>query len=53
MRRGFTERFTDEVLTMSCDDMNKLNAGGGMMVSRYHQINRIFMTDDTPRIRGR
>ena len=27
--------------------MNKLNVGGGMMVSRYHQINRIFMVDDT------
>ena len=21
---------------------------GGMMISRYHQINRIFITDDTP-----
>ena len=28
--------------------MNKLNVSDGMMVSRYHQINRIFMVDDTP-----
>ena len=36
------------VIIVSCDDINKLNVGGGMMVSRYHQINRIFMVDDTP-----
>ena len=27
--------------------MNKLNVGGGMMVSRYHQIRRIYMKDDS------
>ena len=48
MSREFAERFKDEVITVSCDDMNKLNVSGGMMVSGYHQINRIFMTDDTP-----
>ena len=44
MRREFAERFKDEVITVSCNDMNKLNVGGGRMVSQYHQINRIFMT---------
>ena len=36
------------MITVSCDDMTKLNVGGGMMVSRYHQINQIFMIDDSP-----
>ena len=27
--------------------MNKLNVGGEMMVSRYHQIRRIYMKDDS------
>ena len=48
MRREFAERFKNEVITVSCDDVIKLNVGGGMMMSRYHQINRIFMIDDTP-----
>ena len=48
MRREFAERYKDEMITVSCDGMNKLNVGGGMMVSRYHQINRIFMIDDSP-----
>ena len=34
MRREFAERFKNEVITVSCDDMNKLNVGGGMVVSR-------------------
>ena len=48
MRREFLQKFRDEVIFLSCDDMNKLNLGGGMVVSRYHQIRRIYMKDDSP-----
>ena len=48
MRRKFSQTFSDEVIALSCDDMNKLNVGSGMMVSRYHQIRRIYMKDDSP-----
>ena len=46
MRREFDECHKNEVITGSCDDMNKLNVGGGMMVSCYH-INWIFLFDDS------
>ena len=49
MNRGICTKIpTRDVLTVSCDDMNKLNVGGSMMVSRYHQINKIYMCDDEP-----
>ena len=38
MRRKFSQKFSDEVIALSCDDMSKLNVGGGMMMSKYHQI---------------
>ena len=41
MNREFAQKFQQEVLTLSCDDVNKLNVGGSMMVSRYHQINKM------------
>ena len=47
-RREFSQKISDEVIALSCDDMNKLNVGGGMMVSRYHQIRRIYMKDVSP-----
>ena len=43
MNREFAQKSQEEVLTLSCDDMNKLNVGGSMMVSRYQQINQICM----------
>ena len=46
VNREFAQKFQQEVLTFSCDNMNKLNVGGSMMVSRYHQINKIYMCDD-------
>ena len=30
MRREFSQKFSDEVINLSCDDMNKLNVGGGI-----------------------
>ena len=48
IRREMAQKFNEEFITVSCDNMNKLNVGGGMMVSRYHQINRLYMNDDTP-----
>ena len=42
------QKFNEEFIAVSCNDMNKLNVGGGMMVSRYHQMNTIDMNDDTP-----
>ena len=38
MRLEMAQKFNEEFIAVSCDDMNKLNVGGGMMVSRYHQI---------------
>ena len=48
MRTEFSQKFSDELITLSCDNMNKLNVGGGMMVGRYHQIRRIYMRDNSP-----
>ena len=39
--------FPDEYAVFSCDDMNKIKAGP-LAVSRYHQIEKFFPTDDTP-----
>ena len=47
LRRQFSQKFSDWIIALSCDDMNKLNVGGEMMVSRYHQIRRIYMKDDS------
>ena len=48
MSRKFSQEFGDEVVALSCDDINKLNVVCGMMVSRYDQIRQIFMKDDSP-----
>ena len=48
MSRKFSQEFGDEVLALSCDDINKLNVVCGMMVSRYDQIRQIYMKDDSP-----
>ena len=48
MRREFSQKFSDEVIALNCDNMNKLNVSGGMMVSSYHQIRRIYMKDGSP-----
>ena len=41
------EYFHDEVIRISADDKNKVNVGT-LAVSRYHQISRFFMTNDSP-----
>ena len=48
MTRKFSQEFGDEVIALSCDDINKLNVVCGMMVSRYDQIRQIYMKDDSP-----
>ena len=48
MRKEFSQKFSDEVIAVRCDDMKKLNVGGAMMVSRYQQIRQICMKDDSP-----
>ena len=47
-RREFSQKFSDKVIALRCDDMNKLNVGSGMMVNRYHQIRRTYMKDNSP-----
>ena len=48
MKTKFSQKFSDEVIALSCDDMSKLNVGGGMMISKYHQIRQIYMKGDRP-----
>ena len=48
MSRKFSQEFVDEVIALSCDDINQLNVVFGMMVSRYDQIKQIYMKDDSP-----
>ena len=40
--------FSEECVVLSVDSMNKLRYGT-LCVSRYHQIRKIYMTDDAPR----
>ena len=37
----------DEIMSFSCDDMNKIDTGA-MAVSCYHQIRRFFLAGDEP-----
>ena len=37
----FGECFSSDVVTFSCDDMNKVHVGS-LAVSRYHQLQRVF-----------
>ena len=46
-RRELAARFPDEFAMFSCDDMNKIKVGP-LAVSRYHQVERFFPTEDTP-----
>lgn len=46
-RREFASLFRDSVTIISTDDMAKIKVGPPA-VSRYHQIKRLFPTNDTP-----
>ena len=48
--REFTVCFDSECAIFSCDDMNMVKVGA-LAVSRYHQIQRFFPTDDAPNAR--
>ncbi|KAJ8019969.1 hypothetical protein HOLleu_41765 [Holothuria leucospilota] len=48
-RLEFGRKFEDETIVISADCMNKVNIGG-LAVSRYHQIRRIFPNDDRPNV---
>ena len=48
-RREMTEMFSKECAILSADDMNKIKVGA-LAVSRYHQIQRVFLTDESPNV---
>ena len=41
--------FSSECAIFSCDDMNKVKVGA-LAVSRYHQIERFYPTEDAPNV---
>lgn len=41
------QKFRDECVSISCDDMNKLHVGT-LAVSRYHQLSHFFPLSDRP-----
>ena len=41
--------FSEECAIFSADDMNKIKVGA-LAVSRYHQIQRYFSTEDAPNV---
>ena len=41
------QKFEDECVSISCDDMNKVNVGT-LAVSRYHQLSHFFPVSDRP-----
>ena len=43
----YTQKFKQSCSLYSCDNMNKVRIGV-LAVSRYHQIRKIFMTDQSP-----
>ena len=47
-REEFVFKFKHEAVFFSSDDMNKLRMGPSTAVSRYHQISRFFMANDSP-----
>ena len=47
--REFSAMFSEECAIFSADDMNKIKVGA-LAVSRYHQIQRYFPTEDTPNV---
>ena len=48
LRREMATHFSEECVVLSVDSMNKLRYAT-LCVSRYHQIRKIYMTDDAPR----
>ena len=46
----FVANFNKETTFYNCDDMNKLHMGQATAVSRYHQIFRFFVNNDTPNV---
>ena len=48
-RREFSEMFSSECAIFSCDDMNKVKVGA-LAVSRYHQIDHFYPTEDAPNV---
>ena len=46
-RLEFAAQFSNEVVALSCDCMNKVHVGG-MAVSRYHQVKKVHMINDSP-----
>ena len=48
LRREFCAHFKEECTILSADSMNKIRYGT-LAVSRYHQIRRIFLSNDTPK----
>ena len=48
-RREFSAMFSEECAIFSADDMNKIKVGA-LEVSRYHQIQRYFPTEDAPNV---
>ena len=49
-REEFVTSYPEECAFYSCDDMNKLKMGPTPAVSRYHQVLRFFMRDDSPEL---
>ena len=49
-REEFVSKFSQECCFFSCDDMNKIKMGPAPAVSRYHQVNRFFATEDQPNL---
>jgi len=49
-REEFVSKFKDKCTFFSCDDMNKIKMGPAPAVSRYHQMQRFFMTEDQPNL---
>ena len=48
-RHEFTSMFENECALFSCDDMNNIKVGA-LAMSRYHQIQRFFPTDNVPNV---
>ena len=46
----FVSMLRDECHLVSCDDTNKTRMGPSTVVSRYHQISRFYMLDDSPNL---
>ena len=47
-REEFALQFKKKCCFYSCDDMNKIQMGPSTAVSRYHQVLRFFMENNSP-----